>query len=35
MKTELSLNDDQYTKVKAIYVKFADGQAKVRQGILL
>ena len=31
MKSELSLNDDQYTKVKAIYVKFAEGQAKVRQ----
>lgn len=31
MKTEVSLSDDQYTKVKAIFVKFTEGQAKVRQ----
>lgn len=31
MKAELSLTDDQYIKVKTIYLKFADSQAKIRQ----
>ena len=30
MKTEVSLSDDQYTKVKAIFVRFSEDQAKVR-----
>jgi len=35
MKAEVSLNDDQYTKVKAIYLKFAESQSKVRQDTTL
>lgn len=31
MKTEVSLTDEQYTKVKAIFVKFSEDQAKVRK----